>query len=119
MLGSIRRKNQDSAIEAVKKAVTRTSQSGSEELDQLLGTLADKVADVRAALASAKDEGIDHLGDGLDSVVKKTRKGVRALDRRWRRMDNPQRVALAGSLLAVLAAAAAAPTVVRRIRTRP
>ncbi|MGE0639404.1 MAG: hypothetical protein AB7G12_07255 [Thermoanaerobaculia bacterium] len=118
MPGTHRTKTQESTIEAVKKAVTRTSQNGREELDHLLGTLADKVADVRGALASAKDEGIDHLGDGLDSVVKKTRKGVRALDRRWRRMNNPQRVALAGSLLAVLAAAAAAPTVARRIRER-
>lgn len=117
-MGLLRKKPQDTTLEAVKKAVSRTRETGGEELDRLLGTLSDKVADVRAALATAKDNGIDGLGDGLDSVVKKTRKGVRALDRKWRRMDNPQRIAVAGGLLAVLAAAAAAPTVARKIRAR-
>jgi hypothetical protein len=61
---------------------------------------------------------MEAVGDGVDTLVKKTRRGVRALDRRWNRMDGRQKLAVAGGLLAVLAAAAAAPTVVRRLRER-
>ena len=106
------------SLEAAQEAISRTQDKGTAELDRLLASLAEKVADVRAALASAKDNGAEGLGHHLDGIVQGTRKGVDALDRRWRRMDKPQRIALAGGLLAALAAAAAAPTVVRRIRAR-
>jgi hypothetical protein len=94
------------------------SKRGSEELDHLLVSLSDKVADVRAALATAAEDGLEAAGAGVDALVKKSRRGVRALDRRWKRMDGRQKIAVAGGLLAVLAAAAAAPTVVRKLRER-
>lgn len=103
-----------STANRIQKVKTR----GSQELDALLVTLSDKVSDVRSALAAATENGIEAVGDGVDSLVRKTRRGVRSLDRRWNRMDNRQKLAVAGGLLAVLAAAAATPTVVRKLRDR-
>lgn len=91
---------------------------GSVELDHLLESLSDKVTDVRAALATVAEDGLEAAGAGVDALVKKTRRGVRALDRRWKRMDGRQKIAVAGGLLAVLAAAAATPTIVRKLRER-
>lgn len=90
--------------------------AAAEELDGLLGSLSDKVADVRTALAGAAADGAEAVGDGVDSLVKNTRKGIRNLDKRWQKMDRKQKVAVAGGLLAVLAAAVAAPAVVRKVR---
>jgi len=91
---------------------------GSEELDLLLESLSDKVADVRSALATVAEDGLEAAGAGVDALVRKTRRGVRALDRRWKRMDGRQKIAVAGGLLTVLAAAAATPTIVRKLRER-
>ncbi len=103
---------------AMKAALSRSREVASEELDELLGSLSDKVADVRSALASAAEDGADAIGDGVDSLVKKSKKGVRALNKRWQKLDRKQKVAIAGGLLAMLAAAAATPAVVRRVQSR-
>lgn len=86
------------------------------ELDDLLGSLSEKVTDMRATLATAAEDGSESVGKGVHAMVKKTRKGIKDLDKRWKKLDGKQKIAIAGGLLAVLAAAAAAPAVVRRIR---
>jgi hypothetical protein len=86
------------------------------ELDDLLGSLSEKVADMRATLATAAEDGAETVGKGVNSMVKKTRKGIKDLDKRWKKLDGKQKIAIAGGLLAVLAAAAVAPTVVRKLR---
>ncbi len=88
------------------------------ELDDLLGSLSEKVTDMRATLATAAEDGADTVGKGLGSMVKKTRKGVKELDKRWKKLDGKQKIAIAGGLLAVLAAAVVTPTVVRKLRAR-
>lgn len=96
----------------------RSRESLRAEFDDLLGSLSGKVTDLRAELAATAEDGAAAVEDGVDSMVKKTRKGIRSLDRRWRKMDGKQKIALAGGLLAVLAAAAAAPAVVKKLRKR-
>ncbi|MEO8275220.1 MAG: hypothetical protein ABI639_03320 [Thermoanaerobaculia bacterium] len=105
-------------VKKVKAGLSRSREVASEELDGLLSSLSEKVADVRSALASATEDGIETINDGVDSMVKKTRKGIKSLDKRWQKMDRKQKVAVAGGLLAVLAAAAAAPAIARRIKDR-
>jgi hypothetical protein len=100
----------------LKAKLGRSKAAASEELDGLLSSLSDKVADVRTALASAAADGADSVGEGVDTLVKNTRKGIKNLDKRWQKMDKKQKVAVAGGLLAVLAAAVAAPSVVRKVR---
>lgn len=101
---------------AVRSGLSRSREAASEELDGLLSSLSEKVADVRSALAAAAQDGAESVSDGVDSLVKQTRKGVRNLDKRWQKLDRKQKVAIAGGLLAVLAAAAAAPTIVRKTK---
>ena len=88
------------------------------EFDDLLGSLLEKVTDMRSSLATAAGEGRETVEAGVGSMVKKTRKGIRDLDKRWKKLDGKQKIAIAGGLLAVLAAAAVAPTVVKKIRKR-
>lgn len=88
----------------------------SSELDELLGTLTSKVTDVRRALAEAADEGAEAAGHGLRVAMRKGRKGVRELESKWRSMDTRQRATVVAGLVAVLAAAAATPVVVRKVR---
>ena len=84
-------------------------QKSSAELDELLGALADKVADARGALSTYASEGAETANRSLDKVVRESKKGVRTLDRKWKKMDSKQKLVVVGGLLAVLAAAAAAP----------
>ena len=86
------------------------------ELDDLLGSLSEKVSDMRATLATAAEDGAETVGNGVNSMVKKTRKGIKDLDKRWKKLDGKQKIAIAGGLLAVLAAAAVTPAVVRKLR---
>ncbi len=88
------------------------------ELDELLGSLSEKVSDMRATLASAAEDGTETVAKGVSAMVKKTRKGGKALDSRRKQLDGKQKIAIAGGLLAVLAAAAVTPTVVRKLRAR-
>jgi hypothetical protein len=102
-------------------AAERLKESGEAmrvELDELLSSLSEKVSDMRSSLATATEEGADAGGNGARKLVKQTRKGIQDLDRRWNKLDGKQKLAIAGGLLAVLAAAAATPTVVRKIRER-
>jgi type II secretory pathway component PulM len=103
---------------ALKAKLSRSTEAAHEELDGLLSSLSEKVADVRSALATAYEDGAESVSDGVDTLVKKTRKGVKSLDKRWQKMDRKQKVLVAGGLLAVLAAAAAAPAVVRKARAK-
>jgi len=105
-----------SAGKAVRNGLARSRHAANEELDGLLSSLSEKVADVRTALAAAAEDGAETVAEGVDSLVEKTRKGVRDLDKRWQKMDRKQKVAVVGGLLAVLAAAAAAPKLVRKAK---
>ena len=100
----------------LKANLSRSKAAATEELDELLCSLSEKVTDVRSALATAATDGAESIGDGVDSLVKSTRKGIKDLDKRWQKMDKKQKVAVAGGLLTVLAAAVAAPAVVRKVR---
>jgi hypothetical protein len=87
-------------------------------MDALLGTLADKIADARSTISTLADDGATAARGSLDSMVKETKKGVKQLDKKWKKMEPKQKLAIAGAVLAALAAAAATPTVVRKIRKR-
>lgn len=100
----------------LKAKLGRSKVAASDELDGLLSSLSDKVSDVRTALASAAADGAESVGEGVDAMVKNTRKGIKSLDKRWQKMDKKQKIAVAGGLLAVLAAVVAAPSVVRKVR---
>jgi hypothetical protein len=63
-------------------------------------------------------DGAAAASESLDRVVKESKKGVKALDKKWRTMEPRHKVAVVGGLLAVLAAAAAAPAVAKRVRAR-
>jgi hypothetical protein len=90
----------------------------SAELDGLLGTLSGKISDVRDSIASAADEGAAMASRGLDQALAKSRRGVRQLEKRWRKMDTKQKATVVGGVLAALAAAAATPAIVRKVRGR-
>jgi ElaB/YqjD/DUF883 family membrane-anchored ribosome-binding protein len=107
---------QNDTVKAFQSGLARTRDTASEELDELLGSLSEKVSDVRSALASATEDGLETLQAEAGTLVKKARKGVRSLDKRWQKMSRGQKVAVAGGLLAVLAAAAATPTLVRKAK---
>jgi hypothetical protein len=88
------------------------------ELDSFATVLAGKVSDVRAAIATAADEGAAAATRGLDAAIQKSRKGVRQLEKRWKKMDTRQKAGVVGGLLAAIAAAAAAPALIRKARGR-
>jgi len=88
------------------------------ELDGLLATLTGKIQEVRDAVVTAADDGAVLASRGLDRAVVKSRGGIKKLEKRWRKMDTNQKAGVIGGLLAALAAAAAAPSVIRRVRGR-
>ncbi len=88
------------------------------ELDGLLSTLTGKIQEVRDAVVGAADDGAILASRGLDRAVVKSRGGIKKLEKRWRKMDTNQKAGVIGGLLAALAAAAAAPSVIRRVRGR-
>ena len=88
------------------------------ELDGLLSTLTGKIVEVRDAVVTAADDGAILASRGLDRAVVKSRGGIRKLEKRWKKMDTNQKAGVIGGLLAALAAAAAAPAVIRKVRGR-
>lgn len=86
------------------------------ETDKLLGSLSEKVSDARVALADWTEDSADNTRAALAQAVKKSKRGIRDLDRRWKKMSTGQKAAVVGGLLAALAAAAAAPKVIRKVR---
>jgi hypothetical protein len=107
-------KTADGAADKVAKARAKVDQ----EADKLLASLSDKVSDARVALSDWAEDGADTARAGLAAAVKKTKRGVRDLDRKWKKMSTGQKAAVVGGLLAVLAAAAAAPKVVKKLKGR-
>jgi hypothetical protein len=107
---------QGDTMKALQNGLARTRDAASEELDELLCSLSEKVTDVRSALASATEDGVATLQAEAGSMVKKAKKGIRSLDKRWQKMSRRQKVAVAGGLLAALAAAAATPALVRKAK---
>ena len=118
MLGSRKKSRLQEAATGMSEAARKSGAVVAAEVDTLLGTLADKVGDVRGTISSLSDEGAAAARRSLDAVVKETRKGVKQLDKKWQKMSTQQKVAVVGGLLAVLAAAAATPTVVKKIRSK-
>jgi hypothetical protein len=118
MLGRKKTTGLQRAVDTTKEVARKTGAAASAEMDTLLGTLAETVADARGSISKLSEEGAAEARKALDMVVKETRKGVKQLDKKWKKMDTKQKVAVVGGLLAVLAAAAATPTVVRKIRER-
>ena len=108
----------DRVAEKAKGASKKQLEELDAELSGLESTLAGKVSDVRAAIRTATANGIEAAGDGLDLAIRKSRKGVHALEKKWKKMDTKQKVGVIGGLVAVLAAAAATPTLVRKVRAR-
>jgi hypothetical protein len=100
------------------RAVARSRQKVDAELKGLESTLLGKISDVRRAIASAADDGAAIASRGLDQAIRSSRKGVRRLEKKWQRMDTRQKAGVVGGLLAALAAAAAAPTLIRKARGR-
>jgi hypothetical protein len=86
------------------------------EVDNVLGTLAGKVTEAREKVATLSDDGARAARKALDTAVKDTRKAAKALDKKWKAMDNRQKAVVVGGLLAAVAAAIAAPTIARKVR---
>lgn len=115
LLTRTERKLKNSAKETGEALAHRRAELSS-ELDELLGTLTNKVTDVRRAIADAADEGAEAASHGLEVAMRKGRKGVRQLESKWNSMDTRQKAGVVAGLVAVLAAAAATPTIVRKVR---
>ena len=108
----------DRAGEKAKAASAKQLARLDAELTSLETALAGKISDVREAIREATADGLEAAGDGLDLALKKSRKGMRDLEKRWRKMDTRQKATVVGGILAVLAAAAATPALVRKARER-
>lgn len=109
------------AIRAIRKtdaAVEKQRKKLGAELDGLTATLVGKVTDVRQAMSTAADDGADAARRALDLAIRKSRRGVRQLEKRWKKMDTTQKAVVVGGLVAALAAAAAAPSLIRKARGR-
>ncbi len=89
---------------------------GEEDLDKLLASLSEKVSDVREAISTRADEGAEAIESGVATLVKQSQQGIKKLDRKWQKLDRRQKLAVAGGLIAALAAAAAAPAIARKAR---
>lgn len=100
------------------RTVARQRRKVEVELAGLQATLLGKITDVRRAIATAADDGAALASRGLDQAIRSSRKGVRRLEKKWQRMDTRQKAGVVGGLLAALAAAAAAPTLIRKARGR-
>lgn len=87
------------------------------EAEQLLGSLAEKVSEVRGTVAAMAAQGASETSKALAVAVKKSKKGIAQLEKKWQSMDTKQKVVVVGGLLAVLAAAAA-PVIVRKVRAK-
>lgn len=118
MLGMKKKSKLDAAVKESHAIVRKSGAALSSEVDSLLGTLADKVADARGAISTLSEESAAAASQALDKVVKSTKKGVKQLDKKWQKMDTKQKVAVVGGLLAVLAAAAATPAIVKKVKAR-
>jgi hypothetical protein len=118
MLGMKKKSKLDAAVKESHAIVRKSGAALSAEVDNLLGTLADKVADARGAISTLSEDSAAAASQALDKVVKSTKKGVKQLDKKWQKMDTKQKVAVVGGLLAVLAAAAATPTIVKKVKAR-
>jgi hypothetical protein len=118
MLGMRKKTTLEKVADSVSTTAKKKSAAVAKDMDALLGTLADKIADARSTIATMADDGATAARESLDSVVKGSKKGVKQLDKKWKKMEPKQKLAVAGAILAALAAAAATPAVVRKIRKR-
>lgn len=103
---------------AVTAGARRSGAAVAKDVDAMLGTLADTIADARASLSTMAEDGALAARSALATVVKESRAGVKRADKKWKKMETKQKVAVVGAVLAALAAAAAAPAVVRKVRKR-
>jgi hypothetical protein len=128
-MATVTQKAKKSAKRAVGQAVTagerkadavvaRSRARVDRELKGLLSTLDGKISDVRRGIASAADDGAALASRGLDQAITKSRRGVKKLEKKWKRMDTAQKAGVIGGLLAALAAAAATPALIRKARGR-
>ena len=111
------KKKADKNVSAARAKLGQARARVEADADQLLGSLSDKVSDARVALSDWAEDGADAARAGFALAVKKSKRGVRSLDRRWKKMSTGQKAAVVGGLLAVLAAAAA-PAVIKKAKKR-
>jgi hypothetical protein len=112
------RKKADKSTAAVAERVTKARGKLGDETDRLVASLSDKVSDARVALSDWAEDGADAARASLAQAVKKSKRGIRNLDRKWQKMSTGQKAAVIGGLLAVLAAAAATPKVIKKVKGR-
>ncbi len=117
MAMGLRKKTEKSASAAGAKVAKARAQV-EKEADQLLSSLSEKVSDARVSLSDWAEDGADAARAGLAVAVKKSKRGIRTLDRKWKKMSTGQKAAVVGGLLAVLAAAAAAPKAIKKAKGR-
>lgn len=116
MFGAKKKSKLAAVVDSTRVATRRSSAALTSQVDDLLASLADKVADARSSLSGLAEDGATAASSALEGVVKESKKSIKALDKRWQKMEPRHKVAVVGGLLAVLAAAAAAPAVARRVR---
>jgi len=118
MLGMRKKTTLEKVADSVSTSAKKSGAAVAKDMDALLSTLADKIADARSTVAALADDGAAAARGSLDTMVKESKKGVKQLDKKWKKMEPKQKLAVAGAILAALAAAAATPAVVRKIRKR-
>jgi hypothetical protein len=106
------------AVVKSEAAVARERERLGQELDGFIDALSGKLTEVRHSVVTAADDSAAAARRGLELAMKKSRKGVRQLEKRWHKMDTPQKATVVGGLLAAVAAAAAAPALIRKVRNR-
>ena len=116
MLGMRKKTKLEKVADSVSATAKKSSAAVSKDVDALLGSLVEKIGDARSTIATLADDGASAARSSLDAVVKESRKGVKQLDKKWKKMEPKQKIAIAAAVLAALAAAAATPAVVRKIR---
>jgi hypothetical protein len=120
-MATTRTKISRTANRAVRKAdakVEKQREKLGEALDGLTSSLLGKVDDVRRAVTAKADDGAESARKALDLAMRQSRKGVRQLEKRWKKMETKEKAVVVGGLAAALAAAAAAPTLIRKVRGR-
>lgn len=116
ILGSRKKKSVlAGVVDTTTTAARDTGAAVAAEVDNLLGALAGKVSEARERVSTLSDDGAKAARRTLDSAVKETRKAAKQLDKKWKKMDTRQKTLLVGGILAALAAAVAAPAVVRKV----
>jgi hypothetical protein len=104
------------SLEGVRLAATEKGAAVVAGVDDVLGALAGKVSEAREKVATMTGDGAKAARKALDGAMKETRNAAKQLDKRWQKLDSRQKGLVVGGLLAAVAAALAAPSIMRKMK---